>query len=414
MVGKKKFIVPLVCAVIILAVGCSYYFYSRSVGKTKQDNMVKKNVAEKKKDIQSKKSSNNNEGLKKDNAIVIKSEETPINKDKIQKIHAQFKDGICWIQSAIDENGIILGATQFDINNVQKLLLYDIENKKSEFLYNTEPKWSIGQAKINSSYIIWEETIPQDSEFTPTRVKFMDRKNRKVTKLYENMKYGMYDSFIDLCLSDKAAYWSMTYHENDKANLCIMKYDPATDKITKFKDTATEPDTNGKDFYYIAPESVASQRDTIFKENLSTGSQNKIETEIQPAKISVSGNDFVFSGIINDDTAKVSSKSLYFNKNNKVYEIYSSNKEDAFDFPEFNGKFIGWGGTDKLRLFSVDNNKTYILTDKFANYTDVKMSKNYAIWNGPVIEDENEAQKDAVKRGMYDSYIYILDLNDVK
>ena len=42
------------------------------------------------------------------------------------------------------------------------------------------------------------------------------------------------------------------------------------------------------------------------------------------------------------------------------------------------------------------------------------MSKKYAIWNGPVIENEDESRKDAVKRGMYDSYIYILDLNDVK
>lgn len=359
---------------------------------------------------------------KEDDSIndISNDKEIDIDSSKVKKIHAQLEGDICWSHLCVTDDGYILGRCQPNSNNQQDMIFYNMDTEETNIIYTTEPRWTIGSAEINDNFILWDETIAEETGLRPCRVMIMDRKTKEVTKLFEDMDYTMYMPFIKLCLGDTSAYWSVGKKDNDNP-ICIMKYDTIEKEICDYKKMATSPLITEKYFYWTGPEDDKMENAAIYQEDLKSGEIKKITNNKSPNYIEGKGEDIIFTGLdripgkndVDDMGYPINQWSICLYSNNEISKLKVS-KKDIFEFPSFNGKYIGWRGTDKLRLYSIDENVTYILTRSAADYTEVTLSEKYALWNSPVKGTGSDAKHDAIERGMYDSYIYILKLDDIK
>ncbi|MEG1254843.1 hypothetical protein [Clostridium sp.] len=343
--------------------------------------------------------------------------EENLDSSKPLKIHAQLDDGRCWGQLAIENSGNILGFTQMENDKPSELFLYNINNSEVKPFYTLEPNWSPAPAQINDNFILWEEYLTEESDLRPMRIMLYNRDTNEVTKIHEDLNYNKNLPFIRTCLGEDTAYWSTGYFKDDTIIHCIMKYDILSKEKCLYKDMATAPAINDNHFIWLGPEDDTLTNTAAFQENLDTKEITRITSSKSPNHIVGSDERVIFSGLDKPSSYDKNIKdvwSICLYEDGIITKIRtSSGSDDIFEFPQFNGKFVGWRGTDKLRLYSVDEKKSYILTDKCANYTEVTLCDNYALWNSPVIDDEKKAKEDAMERGMYDSYIYILPLDDM-
>lgn len=210
-----------------------------------------------------------------------------------------------------------------------------------------------------------------------------------------------------IALGEDYILWSSSETVNDKINYRIMKYDMNSQKTTEFQENATMPIIGINFIAWLGPDEN-NKYSNIYINNLKDNSISKIITKSQhPTYINTDGTSIVFKGTSDSDS---NLKILSIYENGKVQIIKKSNS-DNFDFPEISQNFVGWRGTDKLRVYSRKEAKIGILTEKYADYTDVKVSNKYIMWHSPSIKDENEAKLKAIEQHIYLSDLTIMDFS---
>lgn len=335
-------------------------------------------------------------------------QEVYIESSEVIKIKGLLEDGRYWLELAVTDDNRIIGYTNTVDNVPSEMLYYDIESGKVEFFYTLELGFSPSMVQINDKYIMWNEHVQHDYETQSTKIILYEKATGEIFTLDERLNVSVNLPYDYIALGDERILWATGYMKGEEIIHCIKEYDMKKKQATIIKEMAIKP-TIGKDFWaWIEPADKTYTRNVICIED-SNGNIEKIDSkEISPYYITTYDDKLAYSGITDAKNAK---SALVLYDDESVKRIEYTNSSDYYQFPDMNDRFIGWRGTDKLRLYSIEEEKVYILTDKNAGYTDVRIDNNYAMWHGPVIEDEHEAKMDALENGMYLSYIYLLKLD---
>ena len=328
---------------------------------------------------------------------------------KIKTLRAQLPDERPWLEMAISDKGEIFGFAPKNNGKPGELITYDLNTGTTQSIYSAKDDAGPIFFKYNDNYLTWTETS-SNSDQGISRIVVYDRKNKNVTVVSEKNKIPSSISYEMVALGSDYLLWSTGKMDKDNVNYKIMKYDLKTQKTSVFKENATMP-IIGKNFIaWLGPEDEKMKYSAIFINDLQDNSIKKIMTEGQhPTHINTDGTSIVFNGVAETDT---NSKMLSIYQNGKVQIIKKSNT-DYFEFPEISQNFVGWRGTLKLSVYSRKDAKIGILTEEYADYTEVKVSDKYIMWHSPAIKDENEAKLKAIEQNIYLSDLHIISNDDI-
>ena len=333
---------------------------------------------------------------------------------KIKTVRAQLLDGRPWIEMDISDKGEIFGFAPKNNGKPGELIINDINTGEIKSIYSEKDDASPIFIKYNDDYLAWTETSHK-SDKNISRIVVYNRKDKKNIVLSENNNMPSSISYEMIALGSDYVLWSTGEMEKDNVKYKIIKYDLKTQKTTVFKENATMP-IIGKDFIaWLGPEDEQLKYSAIYFNNLKDNSIKKITTEGQhPTYINTDGTSIVFNGVAetNTNSTMPSVKMLSIYENGNIQVIRKSNT-DNLEYPEISQNFVGWRGTDALRMYSRKDAKIGILTKEYADYTDVKVSDKYIMWHSPAIKDENEAKVKAMAQNIYLSDLHIIFKDDI-
>ena len=334
---------------------------------------------------------------------------------KIKTLRAQLSDGRPWGEMAISDKGEIFGFAPKNNGKPGELLIYDLNTGAVQNIYSTKDAATPTFLKYNDDYLAWTETLSNYDERV-SRIVVYDRKNKKATVVSEKNKISPRISDEMIALGSDFILWSTGEMDKENVKYKIMKYDLKSQKTTIFKENAAMP-IIGKDFIaWLGPEDEKMANSLIYFNNLKDNTVEKIITKGQhPTYINTDGTSIVFNGVedtVDNDPKAPSVKMLSIYENGKI-QIIKKSITDNLEYPEVSQNFVGWRGTSKLSVYSKKDAKIGILTEEYADYTEVKVSDKYIMWHSPAIKDENEAKRKAIEQGIYLSDLHIISKNDM-
>ena len=333
---------------------------------------------------------------------------------KIKIVRAQLSDGRPWTEMAISDKGEIFGFAPKNNGKPGELIIYNLNTGATQSIYSAKDDAMPTFFKYNDNYLAWTETS-SNSDQSISRIIVYDRKEKKSTVLSEKTNMSSSISYEMIALGSDYVLWSTGDMEKDNVNYRIMKNDLKTQTTTVFKENATMP-IIGKEFIaWLGPEDEQKKYSAIYFNDLKDNTIKKITTEGQhPTYINTDGTSIVFDGVVETNTSSSmpSAKMLSIYENGKV-QIIKKSDTDNFEYPEISQNFVGWRGTDALRVYSRKDAKIGILTEEYADYTEVKISDKYIMWHSPAIKDENEAKLKAMEQNIYLSDLHIISKDDI-
>lgn len=326
---------------------------------------------------------------------------------KIRTLRAQLSDERPWYDLGISDKGEIFGFAPKNNGKQGELIMYDLNTSETKSLYTSQNDANPIFFKYNDNYLAWSELSNFDQK--TSRIVLYDRKLKKAMVISEKSKLPAGFTYEMIALGNDHILWSTSETDNDIIKNQIMRYDIRTQKTTVFQENATMPIIGADFIAWLGPDENM-RNSCIYLDNLKDNSIKKINTKGQhPLYINTDGISIVFKGISESD---LNLKTLSIYENEKV-QIIKESYLDNFDFPEISHNFVGWRGTDKLRGYSREKAKIGILTEKFADYTEVKVNNKYIMWHSPVIKDENEAKLKAMEQHIYLSDLNIISTDDI-
>lgn len=337
-------------------------------------------------------------------------EEKRIREDKVQKFEAVLKDGRYWKAMGIDNTCKILGHTDRYNGKSEEIILYNFSDETYETIYTLEENWSVGEAKITDKYIVWNEYLSTEGALSSYKTRLLDRSTKEISIIDEN-----HEGISNLSIGETEIYWA-TNHKTDKGvSRCIMKYDINNKEKALYMDLATSPALGEGFLAWLEAEEGSSEYNILCIQNLETKEITKLTSEKSPNFLIAKGDSIIFSGY--DEEIKVqegSNKkySICLYKNNTITKIKAA-EDDKFEYPQFNGDYVSWRGTDELRIFSLRDEKIYLLPQEKKSDSDILMCNKYILWSSPINVGEL-AKQDAIDHGMYKSYINILNVDNLK
>lgn len=334
---------------------------------------------------------------------------------KIKTVRAVLPDGRPWSERDISDKGEIFGFVPKSNGKSGEVIIYDLNTGAVQNIYSAKDDASLSYFEYNNDYLAWTETI-NNYDQRESRVVVYDRKNKKSTVLSEKKKIPAQISDEMIALGSDYVLWSTSDMEKENVNHKIMKYDLKNQKTTVFNENAAMP-IIGKDFIaWLGPEDEKKANSAIYFNNLKDNTVEKIITKGQhPTYIDTDGTSIVFNGVketTDNDPKAPSIKMLSIYENGKILIIKES-ITDNLEFPQVSQNFVGWRGTKTLSVYSKKDAKIGILTEEYADYTEVKVSDKYIMWHSPAIKDENEAKLKAMEQGIYLSDLHIISKEDI-
>lgn len=337
-------------------------------------------------------------------------EEKRIKEDKVQKFEAVLNDGRYWKAIGIDNTCKILGHTDSYNGKAEEIILFNLNDETYESIYTLEENWAVGEAKIKDKYIVWNEYLSTEGASSSYKTMLLDRNTKEASVIDEN-----YEGISNLSLGEDEIYWATNHKTDEGVSRCIMKYDIKNKEKTIYMDSATAPAIGDGFLAWLEAAEGSNEYNILCIQNLETKEITKLTPKKSPNFIIAKGDSIVLSGYDEEIKTQGEGKKLYsicIYKNNTLTRIKIS-EEDKFEYPGFNGAYVSWRGTDEVRIFSLKDEKIYLLPQDKKSDSDILMCDKYILWNSPISVGEL-AKQDAIEHGMYKSNINILNVNELK
>lgn len=341
---------------------------------------------------------------------IVNLEEKRIKEDKVKKIEAILKDGRYWKVIGIDNNCKILGHTDRYNGKAEEIILYNYNDESYETIYTLEANWAVGEAKITDRYIVWNEYLSTEGATSSYKTLLLDRSTKEVSVIDEN-----HEGISNLSLGEDEIYWATNHKTDEGVSRCIMKYDINNKRKTIYVDAATDPALGEGFLAWLEAEKNSDEYNVLCIQNLETKEVTKLTSERSPNFLIAKGDSIIFSGYDEKVKTPEENKEVYsicMYKNSIITKIKVA-EDDKFEYPQFNGDYVSWRGTDELRIFSLKDEKIYLLPQEKKSASDILMCNKYIMWNSPINLGEL-AKQDAIDHGMYKSYINILNVDELK